>query len=307
MATKVIALAGNPNTGKTSLFNALTGSRQKVGNWPGVTVERKEGRLSLDGGEVTVVDLPGIYSVGASSVDEQIASDYLLAERPDLVLVVVDASGLERSLYLVVQLREMGLPLALALNMEDVASAQGVRIDAAALEERLGAAVVPTVACSGKGVAELRRRLPSLLGDLPSSEPLSVPYGPRLSPSLKRLSDLTAELAPLLGVSPELAAIRLAEGDGAALAALEGAKNRWMIDRRLADEKERVEGLLGYDLQTALIERRWAFVSALAAQVVRRDLFLGGRPALSDRIDRIATHRLLGLPLFLAVSWSLFK
>lgn len=307
MATKVIALAGNPNTGKTSLFNALTGSRQKVGNWPGVTVERKEGRLSLDGGEVTVVDLPGIYSVGASSVDEQIASDYLLAERPDLVLVVVDASGLERSLYLVVQLREMGLPLALALNMEDVASAQGVRIDAAALEERLGAAVVPTVACSGKGVAELRRRLPSLLGDLPSSEPLSVPYGPHLSPSLKRLSDLTAELAPLLGVSPELAAIRLAEGDGAALAALERAKNRWMIDRRLADEKERVEGLLGYDLQTALIERRWAFVSALAAQVVRRDLFPGGRPALSDRIDRIVTHRLLGLPLFLAVSWSLFK
>ncbi|MBL3592137.1 MAG: ferrous iron transport protein B [Synergistaceae bacterium] len=307
MAGKVIALAGNPNTGKTSLFNALTGSRQKVGNWPGVTVERKEGRLTLEGKDVAVVDLPGIYSLGAASADEQIASDYLLAERPDLVLVVVDASNLERSLYLVVQLREIGLPLVVALNMGDVAQARGLQIDQKALEDLLGVTVVPTLAASGKGVMALKGRLASLLDQDLSTEFLEVPYGPQLSPIVDGLADLVGDLARELSLPPRLAAIRLGEEDEAALAALERTQAPWLIRRELDEAAAEVEASLGYDLQTALIERRWAFVSSLAARVVSRDKTVREALTPSDRIDRVVTHRLLGLPLVLLAAWAVFK
>lgn len=303
---KVVALAGNPNTGKTSLFNALTGSRQRVGNWPGVTVERKEGALLLEGREISVVDLPGIYSVGASSLDEQIASDYLVGERPDLVLVVVDAASLERNLYLVVQLREMGLPMALALNRGDLARERGLSVDGAALERLLGVPVVPTVACSGRGVAELRRRLLSLL-DGASPAPLEVSYGPVLEAALERLAAVADDMAASLRLSPRLAALRLAEGDPVAWAVLEGSKGRWLFRRVLANEADRVEKGLGCDIQTALIERRWAFVSALAESAIRREAAPDNALSLSDRIDNIVTHRLFGLPLFLVAAWGLFK
>ena len=301
----VIALAGNPNVGKTSLFNALTGMRQRVGNWPGVTVERKEGRLSLEDREISIIDLPGIYSVGASSLDEQIASEYLVGDRPDLIVVVVDASNLERGLYLVVQLREMGLPLALALNRGDLARDRGLSIDVAKLEALLDLAVVPTVASSVRGVSVLRGRLTSLLEEA-SSSPLLLSYGPVLDVSLERLETLSGEVASSLGLSPRLAALRLAEGDPAAGAALEGAGGRWFLDRALAREGARVEALLGYDLQTGLIERRWAFVASLVESVLRRKPLKDGPLSLSDRIDGLATHRLLGLPLFLLATWGLF-
>ena len=163
MSTAVVALAGNPNTGKTSLFNALTGSRQKVGNWPGVTVERKEGRLALREGDVTLVDLPGVYSLGASSVDEQIAADFFRNERPGAVVTVVDATNLERSLYLAAQLRESGVPVVVALNMWDLAEKKGISVDIARLEALLGVDVVPTAATNGTGLDELRQKIASRL------------------------------------------------------------------------------------------------------------------------------------------------
>jgi small GTP-binding protein len=162
----VIALAGNPNTGKTSLFNRLTGSRASVGNWPGVTVERKEGTMRVGGEELTVVDLPGIYSLGAASVDEQIAAEFILRDRPDVAVVVVDASNLERSLYLVVQLLEMGQPAVVALNMVDAADSRGIQVDVTALERLLGVPVVPTVATSGEGVEGTQDRVAARLAAL---------------------------------------------------------------------------------------------------------------------------------------------
>lgn len=133
-----IAIAGNPNCGKSALFNALTGIRQKTGNWPGVTVERKEGRCRIDGRHVAVVDLPGIYSFDAASLDERVTRDYLLAREADLVVNVIDAANLERNLYFSVQLLEMGVPLVIALNMMDVARRRGIEIDAGQLAQRLG-------------------------------------------------------------------------------------------------------------------------------------------------------------------------
>ncbi len=183
-----IALAGNPNTGKTSLFNALTGSNQHVGNWPGVTVERKEGRFRSSGDEVTVVDLPGIYSLGAASLDEEIAADYLLRNRPDMAVVVADASNLERSLYLAVQMLEIGTPLVLALNMMDVAAERGIIIDVERLSALLGIPVVPTVARKKEGIEELKERITRSLRENPGSSLLfSLPYGERLNPLFEAL------------------------------------------------------------------------------------------------------------------------
>ena len=144
------ALAGNPNCGKSALFNTFTGIRQKTGNWPGVTVDRKEGRFEIDGRDVSVIDLPGIYSLDASSLDEEVTRDYLLSKDADLIVNVVDASNLERNLYLTVQLLEMGVPVVLALNMMDVARKRGIQVDTAKLSQKLGCPVVPIVATTGK-------------------------------------------------------------------------------------------------------------------------------------------------------------
>lgn len=152
-----IALAGNPNSGKTTLFNTLTGSSQHVGNWPGKTVEKRSGRLVAQGMECEVVDLPGTYSLAASSPEEIVARDYLLDQIPDVVVLVVDASNLERNLYLAVQILELGIPAVVALNMSDLAETRGLRIDCGLLEQRLGVPVVPTVARTRKGVDELVR------------------------------------------------------------------------------------------------------------------------------------------------------
>ena len=154
-STLTIAIAGNPNCGKSALFNAFTGIRQRTGNWPGVTVDRKEGHFALDDRLVTVIDLPGIYSLDASSLDERITRDYLLARDFDLIINVVDAANLERNLYLTVQLLEMGVPVVLALNMMDVARRHGLRIDPDRLAQELGCPVVPVVAVTGEGKSAL--------------------------------------------------------------------------------------------------------------------------------------------------------
>ena len=304
-----IALAGNPNTGKTSLFNALTGSNQHVGNWPGVTVERKEGRFRSSGDEVTVVDLPGIYSLGAASLDEEIAADYLLRNRPDLAVVVADASNLERSLYLAVQMLEIGTPLVLALNMMDMAAERGIMIDVERLSSLLGVPVVPTVARKKEGIEDLKERITrSLRENTASSLSFSLPYGERLNPLFDTLESFLGSRPELIpGLSARSAAVKFVEGDGAVLAAAESNGVRNGMDGLLAEKGRKVEEELGYDLQTAVIERRWGFVSGVTAESVKRDLSLKARLTLSDRIDRVVTSRSLGLPLFFLVTWAVFR
>jgi len=154
-----IALAGNPNAGKSTVFNALTGARQHVGNWPGKTVEKKEGIWLHDGHEFEVVDLPGTYSLTAYSMEEIIARDYIVEEAPDLVVVVVDASNLERNLYLVVQIIEMGANVLIALNMSDIVQSRGMKIDIEKLSQAFNAKVVSTVACRNKGIDALKQAI----------------------------------------------------------------------------------------------------------------------------------------------------
>jgi ferrous iron transport protein B len=160
-----IALAGNPNSGKSTVFNALTGARQHVGNWPGKTVEKKEGTCKHDGYEIQVVDLPGTYSLTAYSLEEVIARDYIIEEKPDVVIDVVDAANLERNLYLAIQILELGAPLVIALNMSDIADSRGLRIDTEMLSQGLnGTPVVPTVANKGKGIDELLQTAAQVAG-----------------------------------------------------------------------------------------------------------------------------------------------
>ncbi len=159
----VVGLAGNPNTGKSSIFNHLTGARQHVGNWPGKTVSRAHGTFTHRDHNIQLVDLPGTYSLNAASPEEIIARDYLVNEKPDIVVVVVDASNLERNMYLVVQVLEMGLPTVVALNMIDVADSRGADVDVSALSQRIGVPVVATVARKGRGFVELRDQLVSTL------------------------------------------------------------------------------------------------------------------------------------------------
>jgi small GTP-binding protein len=208
-----IALAGNPNSGKTTVFNNLTGARQHVGNWPGVTVEKKEGNCNYKGHCIRVVDLPGVYSLTAYSLDEVIARDYIVNEKPDVVVDVVDASNLERNLYLAVQLLEMEAKLVIALNMMDVAESRGYQIDVAGLAHLLGAPVVPLVACRDQGTHELLQNVADVAeGNVPVSG-LRLQYGHDVEEEISKLQKLISTNSLGKGYPPRWLAVKLLEED----------------------------------------------------------------------------------------------
>lgn len=172
MNRPTVALAGNPNAGKSTIFNLLTGSRQHTGNWPGKTVEKKEGILGYRGRDIRIVDLPGTYSLSAYSIEEQIARDFLIEERPDMIVDVVDAANLERNLYLTVQLLETGIPMILALNMMDIAQARQITIDPVRISEMLHhTPVIPMIASKGSGIEALKEAIVTLSAKITSSSP----------------------------------------------------------------------------------------------------------------------------------------
>jgi len=292
-AALTVAIAGNPNCGKSALFNALTGIRQRTGNWPGVTVERKEGRCRIDGRDVAVVDLPGIYSFDAASLDEQVTRDYLLSREAGLVINVVDAANLERNLYLTVQLLEMGVPLVVALNMMDVARKRGIRIDAVELSRRLGCPVVPIVATTREGLSELQARTLAVADN-------------RQAPGFPLALDEAVEqallrLAPLLGDVPDVnrrwLALKLLEGDGAE--ELPDA-----VTTALIEVREWVAERYGKDVGLAIADSRYTHAHTLARSVTQQEQT--ARRTLSDRIDSLVLGRWSGVPIFLAVMYLMF-
>ncbi len=208
-----IALAGNPNSGKTTVFNNLTGTRQRVGNWPGVTVEKKEGNLTFQKHSIKVVDLPGVYSLTAYSQDEVIARDYVVDEKPDVVVDVVDASNLERNLYLTVQFLEMQTSLVIALNMMDVAESRGYHINVVELSELLGAPVIPMVAARNQGTEELLQAVIGIAEGNVRSEGINLHYGHDVEEEIEKLEKSIADNALAEHYSPRWLAVKLLEED----------------------------------------------------------------------------------------------
>ncbi|ARE39729.1 Ferrous iron transport protein B [Rhodovulum sp. P5] len=301
MTALTIATAGNPNCGKTTLFNALTGSRQRVGNWAGVTVERKEGSFTHGDASVTVVDLPGTYSLGSVSetgLDESVARDYILSGEPDLVINIVDASNLERNLYLTAQLVEMRVPMIVALNMIDMAEENGVRVDPVALSKRIGCPVVPIVASRKKGVEALKDAILAA-AEAPAAPEANVSHPTEVEAAISALLPAVTDLAHSRRVDPRWLAVKLLDGDPAAEAMADPAL------RTLAEEERiRVEDSLDEDIDILLADARYGFAHGLARACVKRTHRISH--TLSDRIDTVVLNRVLGIPIFLFVMYLMF-
>ncbi len=318
--TITVAVAGNPNSGKTTIFNALTGARQHVGNYPGVTVEWKEGTVSRGDWRLKLYDLPGTYSLTAFSDEELVARDFLLNHKPDVVLDVVDASNLERNLFLTTELLEIGLPVVVVLNMSDVAADNGLRIDANLLARRLGVPVVPAVGNRGRGLDDVIAAVTrvaisgtSLPGPAdicreagPATEALvqvatpggawRVDYGPVIEPFLARVCAL------LPGEdAARWRAVKLLERDPAVLEEIHDPEVRREI-LRIADEFAAAG--LEEAPDTVLASRRYAFISRLCDGVLKQVRRNG--PTISDRIDRWTMHPVWGVPIFLALMYGVF-
>ncbi len=290
-----IALAGNPNCGKSALFNTLTGIRQKTGNWPGVTVERKEGRFSFDDNSITAIDLPGIYSLDASSLDEEVTRDYLLSHDADLVINVVDAGNLERNLYLTVQLLEMGVPIVVALNMMDVARKRGISIDTHKLSVELGCPVIPIVAISGEGIQ-------SLLSNMAAVTNGSATGGYRLAHE-ECVEQAISDLLPLIQDNEQRnkhwLALKLLEDDSDSDDTIDSA-----LKERLDHWRRHIEKRAGDDADIYIADTRYSHAHSLAQSVIREKGRIGR--TLTDKIDRAVLSRIFGIPIFLAVMYLMF-
>jgi ferrous iron transport protein B len=298
-STLTIAIVGNPNCGKTSLFNALTGAHQKVGNWPGVTVDRKEGVFQHKGCKVTVVDLPGVYSLavtGESSIDEKIARDFVLGQSADLIVNILDASNLERNLYLTAQLTEMGVPMIAALNMMDAARDQGLEIDLKRLQTDFGVSVVGVVATTGEGLDALKSAIvnPSTRTSIPHQRAAFVPAVE---------SEISA-LMPIFALKTgnpayvRWAAIKALEDDAAVLASIPEATRA-----AVKDAQARIAAT-GEDADILIADTRFTQAHSLVQAAVTRR----GRASrsMTDRIDAVVLNRVLGIPIFLAVMYLMF-
>lgn len=293
-----IALAGNPNAGKTSVFNALTGARQHVGNYPGVTVEYKEGTTDFQGEAITVVDLPGTYSLTAYSPEELVARNYVIGRSPDVVIDVVDASNLERNLYLAVQFMELGAPLVICLNMVDVAEQRGFDIDAEKLSQLLGVPVVPTVARGGKGVQDLLAQAVELARSKPAWRRLQISYGSDLDEGLDQLTDILQGQQERNGLlSARWLALKLLEDDSEVIERIkeipELADKLLPVCQRVSQHIKRT---LDDDPESIIADYRYGYLAGIARQVV--SLEREARLDYTDKVDRVLTHRLVG-PLFL--------
>lgn len=299
----IVALAGNPNAGKTSLFNALTGSRHHVANWPGVTVEKRSGCLEWNGVQIEIVDLPGTYSLAAQSEDERIAAGFLVDPSVDLIVDVLDASNLERNLYLTSQLLETGKPVIFALNMVDDAKRQGTSIDVSCLEGLLGGGVVPTIGNRGHGIGELKDAIVGALSRA-TNEPRDG--GPRV----RYGEDIEGELAKLereIGRDECLAdrfalrwsALKVLERTPDAGDLIRGSHARNAIERQLKASSAFLEHHLGADSATLVAEHRYGFAHGVFKEAVR--VSDGERRDTTDRIDALLTHRWFGIPIFVLV------
>ncbi|CUW40595.1 fused ferrous iron transporter, protein B: GTP-binding protein; membrane protein [Magnetospirillum sp. XM-1] len=297
----VVAVVGNPNCGKTTLFNILTGSTQQVGNWPGVTVEKKVGTYRRDGQDYDLVDLPGIYMIGGiskGSEDERVSRDYILSGEPEVVVNIVDAYNLERNLYLTAQLLEMRVPLVVAVNMMDLAEKSGIHIDTDALSRVLDCPVVPLVASRRKGVDDLKaaiaaacraRRVPEVQPD----------HAGAVAAARDALAPRLAEAAARAKVDSGWAALKLIEGDSFADALAQGR-----LDAEIDAHRAEIETRCGEEADIIIADGRYTFIGTVMQAAVQQTHKVS--LAMTRRIDKVVLNRFLGVPVFLAAMYLMF-
>lgn len=305
-AELTICLGGNPNAGKTTVFNKLTGARQKVGNWPGVTVEKKEGEYTYQVKTIRVVDLPGTYSLTAYSLDERIASDFLVKEQPDVTVAIVDASNLERNLYLAVELLELGANLVVDLNMMDLLRQKKWRLDIEHLSKSLGVPVIPTVANRAEGLEALQEAI--LLAAEHKAQPLKFDYGPDVEKALGQLTELIQQSKDdTINASSRWLALKLLENNPQVQEWVQSWPRGQEIVRQAETLAANVASTIADDVEAYLIERRYGFISGLVKECLHKPLRLEDRISLSDKIDKVVLNRWLGIPIFLFFMWVTFK
>lgn len=288
-----IALAGNPNCGKTTLFNELTGSRQHVGNWPGVTVDKKEGIYKKDK-NISIIDLPGTYSLSPYSAEEVIARDFIVKENPDVVIDIVDGTNIERNLYLTLQIIETKVPMVIAVNMMDEVESRGDKIDCKKLSEVLGVPVVPIVAKRGKGIAELMNAAYQVAKSNMNPRDLDI-FDGNISSAIKSIMEILQDEEN----NKKWKAIKLIEGDE-------------IVNKTISDsQKEFVDNVIKQieeadgDTEARIADLRYQFISGLVKSTVKKSK-IGHVETKSDKLDRILTNRILALPIFAIIMYLLF-
>lgn len=298
-----IALLGNPNVGKSVIFNALTGLNQTIANFPGCTVEKKEGGMTHENQSIEVIDLPGIYSLSPHSIDEQVSREYIIEENPDLVVVVLDASNLERNLYLTIQLMEIHAHMLLVLNMMDLAKGKGIVIDTKALSDHLGIPVIKTIASKGIGVNTLKAKICEMLTAPNTAKPIE--WSGKIKSSVETIIELIEPYSKRLERNHpiEWIATSLLEEDNYVWDIIEGiGLKREILE---PDVKKLIDDNFDGDAIVPLVDNRYDLIREFLVNVQKS--YIGKRWALSDMLDEVLTNRIIGIPIFLVVMWGVFQ
>jgi len=302
LETKIlrVALIGNPNSGKSTIFNILTGANARVGNWPGVTVEKKEGRFKYKDFDVIVTDLPGTYSLTSYSIDERIARDFIINETPDVVVCIVDSTNLVRNMYLLILLRELGANVVLDLNMSDMIEGK-FKIDVKKMEELLGVPVVMTSGIKETGIDDLKEAIIKAKNN--KVIPLEINYGEDIE---DLISDIERQIEKLSFYNKRFIALGLLQGDPQIIQDLQNKGFKEAVE--FANLKvSQLEEKFGFDIESEIIEERYGFIESVLKQSVKRLISIEEKLTISDKIDRVVTNRFLGIPIFALFMWLTFE
>ena len=292
-----IALAGNPNCGKTTMFNALTGANQYVGNWPGVTVEKKEGKLrDKKHGEIIVTDLPGIYSLSPYTLEEVVSRDYILKENPDVIIDLVDATNIERNLYLTTQLIETGVPVVIALNMADLLEKRGLRIDTSRLSMLLGCPVVETSALKKTGLGEVVDTAVKTAMKKEIKKPGEI-FSKEIETAVSEISE---NLPSISEQKRRWYAVKVLENDEKVMNELSLSAEARKVSQ---ETRATIESIHDDSMESIITDERYKYIQKIVKTTVQKK---GAKESVSDRIDRVVTNRILGIPIFIAVMFIVY-
>ncbi|MEM2106657.1 MAG: ferrous iron transport protein B [Candidatus Bathyarchaeia archaeon] len=301
-----VALAGNANVGKSSVFNQLTGSSQTVGNWPGKTVERAEGKLHFAGYTIMILDLPGIYSLSTFSIEEIVSRDYIAIERPDVIVNVVDASALERNLYFTIQLLELQAPVVMALNQVDYAARRGIRINVNLLSKTLGIPVVPTIAITGVGITELLNTVINVVEGKIRPSGSKIEYGKEIEEELEMLENIVREKLPKLveNYPARWISVKLIERDEDITHKIKELPSGDDVLAAADDAIRRIERIHGEPAPVVIASERYGMASHIAREVT--EVVSPPRVTIEDKLGSLTAHRFLGYPILAAIATLMF-